>query len=331
MKASFALMKKCSSAGRLTPKVALQLFDSFITPILLYGCEIWSNKLESEPIEQLHLKYLKLMLGVKTSTCNLAIYGETGRFPLHLTQMYRMIKYWLRLTQISSSKIVKQAFLQMKKYHDLGFKNWSSSIFSILSTYNMSHQWNTENRTQTEINSLLSSLKEQIFSSYSNSWLKGMKDFPKMRSYIIFKSTMRLEPYLLEIKNFKLRKLLSKFRLSSHDLEIEKGRYHKPVIPAEQRLCRLCNSNKVEDESHFILDCNFLQPLRTTLQQNLQKYNLNPPYSLQSIMSNTDTKCLFHIGKFLDKAFTLRQNALSHPNINLIYPNCTKAWVYICI
>ena len=157
MKASFALIKKYSSVGRLTPKVALELFDSFISPILLYGCEIWSTKSESESIEQLHLKYLKLMLGVKSSTCNLAIYGETGRFPLHLTQMYRMIKYWLRLTKLDSSKIVKQAFLQMKQYHDLGFKNWTSNIFSILSTYKLGEEWNIENRTQLEINSLLSS------------------------------------------------------------------------------------------------------------------------------------------------------------------------------
>ena len=42
---------------------------------------------------------------------------------------------------------------------------------------------------------------------------------------------------------------LSKFRLSSHQLEIEKGRYI--TIDRNQRKCPLCSSD-IEDEFHFI-------------------------------------------------------------------------------
>ena len=49
------------------------------------------------------------------------------------------------------------------------------------------------------------------------------------------------------------RKALVKLRISSHKLRIETGRYDK--IPREERLCNLCNSNKIEDETHFLLDC----------------------------------------------------------------------------
>ena len=51
------------------------------------------------------------------------------------------------------------------------YGNWTSNIYSILSTYNLGEQWNIENRTHSKINSLLSSLKQQIFSTYCNSWL----------------------------------------------------------------------------------------------------------------------------------------------------------------
>ena len=46
--------------------------------------------------------------------------------------------------------------------------------------------------------------------------------------------------------------LTTKFRISSHQLEIECGRYRK--IPASQRICKLCNL-EVEDELHFLLEC----------------------------------------------------------------------------
>ena len=48
------------------------------------------------------------------------------------------------------------------------------------------------------------------------------------------------------------RNILANFRISSHKLEIEKGRYMN--IPAEQRVCRLCKLD-VENEIHFILEC----------------------------------------------------------------------------
>ena len=40
---------------------------------------------------------------------------------------------------------------------------------------------------------------------------------------------------------------------------IEKGRYFRPRLPREQRVCTECN--QVEDEIHFMLFCNkYLRP-----------------------------------------------------------------------
>ena len=46
---------------------------------------------------------------------------------------------------------------------------------------------------------------------------------------------------------------LSRFRLSSHTLEIEGGRYHG--IPRIERKCRLCSLKSAENEYHFLLVC----------------------------------------------------------------------------
>ena len=44
-----------------------------------------------------------------------------------------------------------------------------------------------------------------------------------------------------------------RFRISSHQLRIETGRYEN--TPRNERLCLFCTSNKIEDENHFLLDC----------------------------------------------------------------------------
>ena len=53
----------------------------------------------------------------------------------------------------------------------------------------------------------------------------------------------------ISIKNDKYRTALSKFRTSSHNLEIERGCHTNPVTPLERRLCLMCQ--EIEDEIHF--------------------------------------------------------------------------------
>jgi hypothetical protein len=49
--------------------------------------------------------------------------------------------------------------------------------------------------------------------------------------------------------HFNSRKILTKFRISDHKLEIEIGRYKK--VPREQRICKACKV--LDDEKHFFL------------------------------------------------------------------------------
>ena len=59
-----------------------------------------------------------------------------------------------------------------------------------------------------------------------------------------------METYLETIHVNEFRVSLCKLRLSSHDLAIEKGRHNN--INRENRLCRYCNMNVIENELHFL-------------------------------------------------------------------------------
>ncbi len=48
---------------------------------------------------------------------------------------------------------------------------------------------------------------------------------------------------------------MTKFRISSHRLPIERGRYNKPPLPPEERICTTCPNKPIEDEQHIVLEC----------------------------------------------------------------------------
>ena len=73
-------------------KIMINLFDSFVASILYYSSEVWGF-MTSEVIERLHRKFLRKSLNVKTTTANSGIYGEFGRYPLHINIKCRIVVY----------------------------------------------------------------------------------------------------------------------------------------------------------------------------------------------------------------------------------------------
>ena len=59
-----------------SPRVALQLFDAFVSPILYYSCEV-SGFSRADILEKIHLRFCKSVLGFRQSTCNAAVYGSS--------------------------------------------------------------------------------------------------------------------------------------------------------------------------------------------------------------------------------------------------------------
>ena len=72
----------------------------------------------------------------------------------------------------------------------------------------------------------------------------------KLRTYRIFKNPrLRPEKYLLTARYYWGRTLMTDLRIGTNRLEIERGRWEKKK--AEDRLCRQCSLNEVEDEYHL--------------------------------------------------------------------------------
>ena len=95
-----------------------------------------------------------------------------------------------------------------------------------------------------------------------------MKRKAKLRTYVTIKDKLQAEPYL-HFKNRLARISLARLRGGTSFLRIETGRYEKEK--PEERLCLWC-SNAIEDEKHFLLECNLYRSIR---QKTLEHLNLD--------------------------------------------------------
>ena len=105
---------------------------------------------------------------------------------------------------------------------------------------------------------------------------------------------------------------MSKLRLCSHTLEIERGRYNKPKeTPREERHCLYCKAhgnNIVEDEKHFLLYCPMSNELREKyLPQTLCQSNIRDDEKIIQILKTIDPKTT---AKFIYRAFQNRETTL---------------------
>ena len=110
---------------------------------------------------------------------------------------------------------------------------------------------------------------------------------------------------------YKHRRALTKLRISSHSLEVERGRYDK--TEAKDRICKYCQvfgQNRVEDETHFVVNCPQYKELREKFlpADTIQNIHLNPEEKLIKILSDTDN-CKA-IAKFACQAFEDRETGL---------------------
>jgi hypothetical protein len=61
--------------------------------------------------------------------------------------------------------------------------------------------------------------------------------------------------YLSVLKSSKKKINIAKIRTNSHELHSEIGHWTTPKTPWDERICHLCDTKRVEDEKHFLLDC----------------------------------------------------------------------------
>ena len=78
-KAIFSMYKRLKPIGKPSPKIMLDLFDSLVKPIFIYGSDVWGySKTGLSAVDKVFMRFARCVLNVKATTNNLIVYGECG-------------------------------------------------------------------------------------------------------------------------------------------------------------------------------------------------------------------------------------------------------------
>ena len=115
----------------------------------------------------------------------------------------------------------------------------------------------------------IASCKSLFLSKQAEAWLAAVNQKPKLRFYALFKTMFKPEKYVEMSLSSHERSVLAQIRFGILKLEVETGRYNSTKL--EDRLCKICNQNIVEDENHFLFHCNAYDALRNSWIETIYK------------------------------------------------------------
>ena len=222
-KAMFSVMTKVKKLC-LPVDIQLQLFDSMLSPILLYGSEVWGYE-NIAIISQFQLKFYKYMLKLKMSTPTIMVMGELGACPIENKIYSNMLNFWGRLISGKQDKISSILYRTMYNLHEKGIVHceWVAKIKSILDNIGCTEYWIMQSIPN--LNYFKSKVKSSLYDQYLQNWSSNVYNSSKCLNYRIYKIELKLENYLLCLpKNLAIA--LCKFRCLNSNLPVEKGRFY---------------------------------------------------------------------------------------------------------
>ena len=94
------------------------LFDTLVTPVLLYGVEVWGGSIPNstwKEFEHVQIHFLIKFTQVKKQTTYTLLLLETGSLPIEITTMERVVKYMLKVQKCPSLQLPRIAWKASKK------------------------------------------------------------------------------------------------------------------------------------------------------------------------------------------------------------------------
>ena len=241
------------------------------------------------------------MLRVPTNSRTDAVLAEFGRLPLHVMWHQQILKYLNRIAFLPDHHPVHLAFQVSQK---LGKNSWYKRLFTRMKEYNLRMR-----PLPLEVGAATDTMIDAYFAGLGIK--KGEREQTRVwQTYVSTRSPVVIESYkpqryLVDVRNFHARRMLSRFRLGVTELEINMGT-HRKVARAE-RFCPVCaklgHPPVVEDELHFALVCPAYSHIRS-------KYRLFEcqPRSLPMLFG--PARDMSKLSNFLVECFQHRASAL---------------------
>jgi hypothetical protein len=275
-RAMHALLTSFRGAHITQSDFQVRLFHVLVEPVLSYGCQVWAPdvftqfdldpaKLLHNPQEEVLVDFLRILAGLPKSAKKWVLLREFGTGPLHARWMKLCARFWVKILQMPSDRLLHQALLADIDLYLTGCRDcWTSGFLSALRRINIPIGNDLSSR---DAITRLAVEEEEVMARAAEYFADMWKDLPEpagapseqvvlstYHHWVAGEEIACGAPHLKSFLPRSLKTCLTRLRVGTHDLHIHTGRYTN--TPREQRTCRVClQPGVVEDLQHFICDC----------------------------------------------------------------------------
>jgi hypothetical protein len=181
--------------------------------------------------------------------------------------MTRYLMYKNKLNNMEDKRLPKIASKSSRNHLRLK-RGWHKDAQSCLIHWGVIEETILQNK-DTIKNIIKSKFKEKMWCD------KELEEKSKLRYYKdVINPNLEDQNYLFALTSVKKKISIAKIRTNSHELHSEIGCWSNPKTPWDEGIGHLCDTEKVEDENHFILDCPTYAQIRSQFQNICHTTNL---------------------------------------------------------
>ena len=178
-----------------------------------------------------------------------------------LKQKVETVRLWCRLRNMTRDRLCR-------KVHEWSLTvngSWEKTMIKFINDLNISQIMLCNNPNK---NTCINKVKEKLLVSEHSDWFSKLNkpgnenNGNKLRTYRLYKYNLQTEYYVKCNLRKDQRRIIAKFRSCNLPLAIETGRYTRPKTPVNERICKYCSSGDIDDEIHFLINCDFFDDIR---------------------------------------------------------------------
>ena len=294
-KAMYVSLSNLKIFGRVPRKILLKIFDTQIASVLLYGCELWGLS-DITQVEKVATKFYRMILCIPQNSSTDFARGELGRRSLKISIYKRVLSYWFKLLEADPDTAIHCAYQTLYQLAESNKDCWALRLRQLLFSIGFGEVW--FNQGVGNVNYFMSEFKQRIIHMENSEWKDHVNIYGTLRTYRNLKESVSFEPYLDFNIPYKYIKLFTKLRGGLLPFESNSRRWSEAATNYEDRKCKLCNLNLVENEYHVIFVCPVWSCYRQQIQNDHEVFRTN---NLKSVLTSEDPKAISSVGIFLER------------------------------
>ena len=242
-----------------------KVYESKIVPIMDYASGVWGAKCFPKS-DTLHNRIIRFFLGVHKCTSNAVIQGDMGWIPPSVRRQFNCLQLWNRFLNMNENRLTRRIF---QWDYSKCRNNWCYDVKRILKSIGWGNIFTTALTDPANSTVSVEAARDKLMLNFKAKWGNDVSSQSKLDIYRIVKHQFGVEDYVKMNMNKKLRSVLVQLRAGCLPIEIELGRYQNN--PRQERICKQCSSETVENEIHFMFNCSKYTDIRLALQQNVDR------------------------------------------------------------